>query len=52
MFVYIYFIRQRRNHDEGNANKYKRRNDSKQNGMDLLKRKFEMRPVSDKFWAI
>jgi len=52
MFIYIYFIRQKRNHDEGTKKKCKGRNDNKQNGMGLLQRNFEMRPVSDKFWAI
>jgi len=51
IFIYIYFIRQRGNHDKGTVKKYKGRNDSKQNGMDLLQRNFEMRPVPDKFWA-
>ena len=52
MFIYIYFIRQKRNHDEGATKKHKGRNGSKQNGMDLLQRNFEMRPVSDTFWTI
>ena len=52
IFIYIYFIRQKCNHDEGSAKKYKGRNDSKQKGMDLLRRHFEMRPVCDKLWAI
>jgi len=51
IYIYIYLIRQKRNHDGCSAKKYKGRNDSKQNGMDLLRRHFEMRPVSDKLWA-
>jgi hypothetical protein len=52
IFICIYFIRQRRNHDKGTAKKYKGKNGSKQNGMYLLQRNFEMRPVSDTYWAI
>jgi hypothetical protein len=47
IFFSIYFISQRRNHDEVITKKYKGRNDSKQNGMDLLQRNFERSPVSE-----
>jgi len=54
-YLYIYlhlFYTLNYNHDEGSAKKYKGMNDSKQNGMDLLQRHFEMSPVYDKFWTI
>jgi len=52
IFIYIHFIGQKPNYDERTTKKYKRRNDSKQNEMDLLQMNCEMMPVSDKFWAI
>jgi hypothetical protein len=39
------------NHDEGGVNKWKTMNGIKENSLELKQRNFEMRPVSDKFWA-